>query len=80
MDLVSTALLNAVVNKLGIEGFPLIPGAAENRSNQAVFVRLGFPVTTQPVFLSLWTDALPGGCWLAGPGRHKKTRRFTRRV
>jgi hypothetical protein len=58
--------VNPVVNSLAIEGFPLIPGVAENRSNQAAFVRSGFPVVSRSVFLRLWTDAFPGGCLLAG--------------
>jgi len=69
IDFVSTPLVNPVVNELEIEGFPLIPGAAENRPNQAAFVQLGFPVMTWSVFLSLWTDAFPGGCLLSGPCR-----------
>jgi hypothetical protein len=69
VDFVSTPLVNPVVNELGIEGFPLIPRTAENRPNQAAFVQLGFPVTTWSVFLSLWTDALPGGYLPADPYR-----------
>ena len=72
-DLVSTTLVNPVVNLLAIEGFPLIPGVAEKRSNQTAFVRSAFPVVSRPVFLRLWTDAFPGGCLLAGLKAHKKT-------
>jgi hypothetical protein len=74
-DLVSTTLVNPVVNALEIESFPLIPGVAENRSNRAVFVRVSFPVATWSVFLRLWTDALAGGCHLARLSRPQSTQK-----